>query len=208
MSSITVKWLGHSCFKLTCGNAGIVIDPYDKVEGYPELKAEANMVLTSHDHGDHGYVQAVGITTYNGEFPFEVKRVMSFHDDCGGEKRGKNVIHVITSGGLEIVHLGDLGHRLSKEQLEEIGKCDLLLVPVGGFFTIDAQMAKTVCDDIKPRVIIPMHYRRGSLGFDKIAEVEDFTCLYPQGFVRMLDTDTFDLTEGTEPLVAVLTFKG
>ena len=76
MSSITVKWLGHSCFKLTCGNAGIVIDPYDKVEGYPELKAEANMVLTSHDHGDHGYVQAVGITTYNGEFPFEVKRVM------------------------------------------------------------------------------------------------------------------------------------
>ncbi|MEA4920277.1 MAG: MBL fold metallo-hydrolase [Clostridiaceae bacterium] len=203
---MTVKWLGHSCFKIECRGASLVIDPYNHVQGYPALKTHANIVLTSHGHGDHAYIDAVEIEGYEGPLPFDIKAVECFHDDCGGAKRGKNLIHVIKAGGMTAVHMGDLGHKLSSEQIRAIGPCDLVMIPVGGYYTIDAETAKEVCDSLDPRVIIPMHYRRGSLGFDVIGELSSFLKLFPGDFVRETGGDTFILDDDTPSQVAVLTF--
>lgn len=204
--SVKVKWLGHSCFKLECGGASLVIDPYDHVEGYPELHAKANEVICSHSHGDHGFVQAVEITPFEGQSPFEITRVDSFHDNEGGAKRGTNIIHVIKAAGLTLVHLGDLGHTLEKHQLELIGRADLVMVPVGGHYTIDAKTAKEVCDSLDPTVIVPMHYRRGDKGFSVIATLDDFTGLYDKSMIKEYG-DELTLTKETPKQLAVLTFK-
>lgn len=208
MSKATVQWLGHSCYRIECGGASLVLDPYDHVQGYPELHTEANYVYCSHNHGDHGYVQAVEIRPMTGEDPFEVRTVSTFHDDAQGAKRGPNLIHVVKVGGFTIAHFGDLGHLLSEEQVKELGHVDLALMPVGGHYTVDAPTAKQVLDAVGPRWIVPMHYRRGSLGFDVIAEPEAFTSLYPAEQVHECDDDTLTLSNELPAGVYVLSFKG
>ena len=105
-----------------------------------------------------------------------------------------------------MAHLGDLGHRLTAAQVEAIGPCDALLLPVGGYYTIDAPTAKAVAEQLRPRVIIPMHYRFGTHGLPVIGTVEDFTSLYPPQQVHVYDTSTFSLTPDTTPQVAVLAY--
>ena len=132
----------------------------------------------------------------------------SKHDDQGGALRGTNTIHVLAAEGLRVVHLGDLGHELSGEQLAPLRGCDTLLIPVGGFYTIDAETAKRVADAIAPRVIVPMHYRHGSHGYDVIATVEDFLRLYPADEVHCLDGSSFELTPDAPRGVIVPKFMG
>ena len=128
-----LTWLGHSCFAVESGGYRVVLDPY-YVESYPPLHTSANEVLCSHHHRDHDFVEAVELTPRGGS-PFTVETVQAFHDDQGGALRGTNTIHVLAAEGLRVVHLGDLGHELSGEQLAPLRGCDALLIPVGGFYT-------------------------------------------------------------------------
>ena len=187
-----LTWLGHSCFAVESGGYRVVLDPY-YVESYPPLHTSANEVLCSHHHRDHDYVDAVELTPRGGS-PFTVETVQAFHDDQGGALRGTNTVHVLAAEGLRVVHLGDLGHELSEAQIAPLRGCDALLIPVGGFYTIDAETAKRVADAIAPRVIVPMHYRGEDFGYDELGTLDAFTALFAAEEVHFLKSDTFTLT--------------
>ena len=176
-----LTWHGHACFQIEEDGWSVVCDPYAPgyVPGLLDLSAAADEVFCSHSHGDHNYVQGVTLSG-NGERRFSVTAVDCWHDDAGGTLRGPNRIHIFDlPSGLRAVHLGDLGHLLTEEQVSAIGTPDVLMIPVGGFFTIGPHEAKAVCEMLEPRVIVPMHFRGASFGFDVIGPVESFTSLFP-----------------------------
>lgn len=187
---MTITWRGHSCFLLEQDGFLVVIDPYTRVSGYPALELEAHAVFCSHGHYDHSYTDAVKLLPKM-ESPFSVEEVASFHDGQEGALRGANTIRVFTAGGVRVCHLGDLGHPLSEEQLAAIGRCDAVLVPVGGIYTVDAAGAKAVCDALKPRIVVPMHYRHAPHGLEELSGVEDFLRLWPAPAVRRLPGSSF-----------------
>ena len=166
-----IEYLGHSCFRL---DEELVIDPYKdgSVPGLEPLRVTATKVVCSHGHADHSGVECVEII--DGECGFEIMEVPSWHDDQGGALRGPNTIFVISKNGEKLVHLGDLGHFPNEEQLAKISDADYLLIPVGGYYTIDAEMAVKICEAVKPKCIIPMHYRTKSSGYPELAEVTEF----------------------------------
>lgn len=168
---MTIQWLGHSCFRIQSDGYAIVLDPYadGAVAGLPPLRTTANAVLCSHGHRDHSYVQAVALRDVDAPSPFTVTEIESAHDDVGGEKRGMNTIRVLEAGGMRVAHLGDLGTQLTDAQRAQIGPLDALLVPVGGYYTIDAEGAKAVVSALRPTVTIPMHYRTEAFGYPEIA---------------------------------------
>ena len=138
-----LKWLGHSCFELTLPGGVIVTDPYDDSVGYPPLRVKADAVLSSHGHFDHNYFDAVTgdpvILNTPGEHEVcgaAITAVPAFHDEFRGAKRGPNLIHLIEAEGLRIAHLGDLGHLPdTDEQKAALSDLDVMLIPIGGFFT-------------------------------------------------------------------------
>ena len=166
-----IEYLSHSCFRL---DESLVIDPYKdgSVPGLSPLRTTAQKVICSHGHADHSGVECVNVVP--GDAGFEIEEVPSFHDDKGGTLRGPNTIFVISKNGEKLVHLGDLGHFPNEEQLTKISGADYLLVPVGGYDTIDAEMAMRICEAAKPKCIIPMHYRTASSGYPEIATVDEF----------------------------------
>ncbi len=172
-----LTWYGHSCFLLETGDGSVVFDPYEpgSVPGsdLPALTADA--VLCSHDHSDHNYAAGVTLTRRTPSFTVEI--LDCFHDEARGSLRGTNKIHVVNADGLRIAHLGDLGHMLSDEQFAKLGKIDVLLIPVGGYFTIDATAARKIADRIQPAVVIPMHYRGEGYGYEVIDTVLPFLSL-------------------------------
>lgn len=186
-----LTWLGHSCFVLEHHGYRIVLDPYF-VETYPELHVSAHEVFCSHGHRDHSFTEAVTFLHDGKKSPFTVETVDTFHDEKQGKLRGENKMHVLRADALTVVHAGDLGHELNEAQLAAVKGCDALLLPVGGYYTIDAPTAKKIADAISPRVIVPMHYRFGAHGYDVIGTLDAFTGLYDT--VQYLDTDTFALT--------------
>lgn len=166
-----LKWLGHSCFLLTFSNGmRILTDPFDSHIGFGLPEVEADIVTTSHGHGDHNYIKAVkgnfshlsnrGIYNIN---CVGIKAIPTFHDEAGGKKRGENLVFVFDMDGLKVCHCGDLGHLPTTEQQAEIGKVDVLLVPVGSVYTIDAESAARVVELLKPAVTIPMHFKTPDL---------------------------------------------
>ena len=170
-----IEYLGHSCFRI---DGEWVIDPYKdgSVPGLEPLRTEARKVICTHEHADHSGVECVKIVP--GECELATSEVASWHDDQEGKLRGPNTIFVITaSDGEKLVHLGDLGHFPNEEQLAAISGADYLLIPVGGYYTIDAEMAVKICEACKPRVIIPMHYRTADAGYPEIATVDEFVKL-------------------------------
>ena len=201
-----LTWLGHSCFAVENGGFRIVLDPY-YVESYPPLHTTASRVLCSHHHRDHDFVEAVEVTACTDD-PFTVETVATFHDNQDGALRGANTIHILAAEGLRVVHLGDLGHELKAEQLTPLRGCDALLIPVGGYYTIDAETAKRVADAIGPRVTVPMHYRHGRHGYDVIGTAEEFLKLYPAAEVHRLEGNSFELTAQTPRGVLVPKFIG
>lgn len=201
---MTITWLGHSCFLLEEGGFRALLDPYHEVQGLPDIEMEADAVYCSHDHFDHGYTDKVRLTSGK-ENPFTVVEVQTFHDDKGGTLRGNNMVRKFTAGGVSVAHLGDLGHSLSAEQLAALGHCDAVLIPVGGYFTIDAAGAKVVADAIGAPVVVPMHYRNGGVGFDVLSTVDDFTGLYPAGQVKRCSGNVLTLEKDMPKQVAVLT---
>ncbi len=162
-----LQWLGHSCFKLTLDNGKVLVtDPYDDSVGYPPLRVKCDAALSSHGHHDHNYFEAlegdpviVNTEGIREVFGAKLTGVPSFHDDARGAKRGKNLIHIIEADGLKIAHLGDLGHLPeTDEQRWALADLDVMLIPIGGFFTIDTQTAVEIIDAFKPRCAIAMHF--------------------------------------------------
>lgn len=196
-----LTWYGHACFLVETAEGSVVFDPYapGSVPGLtlPPLRADA--VACSHGHRDHGYAAGVALS---GRKPgFTLRTIPCFHDDRGGALRGENRITVLEAEGLRLVHLGDLGHALSAEQLAAVGRPDVLLIPVGGHYTIGPAEAEALVRVLRPRLTIPMHYRGEGFGYDVIGPVEDFTGRF--GHVTRWPSNGLDPAEAGEGVVVL-----
>ena len=200
---MNITWLGHSCFKIESQGYEIVLDPYqdEKVPGYKPLRVTADQVLCSHGHGDHCGVECVTLRE-GGKSPFTVETLHTWHDDRQGALRGEDTIHILDDGQCRAAHLGDLGCELTPEQKERLRGLTALLIPVGGYYTIDAAQASALADELDPTVVIPMHYRGEGFGYDVIGPLESFTAL--RSDVREYPGGRLELTAGTEKQTAVL----
>jgi L-ascorbate metabolism protein UlaG (beta-lactamase superfamily) len=167
-----ITYLGHAAFRIKGKTATVVTDPYapDRVGLKFPKHITADIVTVSHDHPDHNATREIEGTAYivNGPGEYEIKGVgiiglSTFHDEEKGAKRGKNTVYRIEMDGLSIVHLGDLGHTLSAEEVDSLDGVDILMVPVGGFYTIDPAKAVAVISEIEPSIVLPMHYGRTEL---------------------------------------------
>jgi L-ascorbate metabolism protein UlaG (beta-lactamase superfamily) len=186
---VKVTWLGHACFIIESpGGTKILTDPYNNKIGYKVSRIKADVVTVSHEHGDHnntaraeGEPKIIRGLTENKDWA-EVKQTVgdvkirtaaTCHDESQGKKRGKNAVFIFETSGMTLVHLGDLGHLLTPEQVEAVGKADVLMIPVGGTFTVDADGAGKVVDQLKPGIVIPMHFKTGNMLLP-IAKVDKF----------------------------------
>jgi len=178
-----VKYLGHSAFVITSEEGlKIITDPYTRSPGltYGEIKESADIVTISHEHLDHcnpaavrgnpEVVKGAGRVAVKG---MEFNGIASYHDEARGRMRGNNTIFCFEVDGMRVCHLGDLGHLLDDRQVKEMGDVDILLIPVGGYYTIDARAASQVCNQLKPRVVMPMHYKTEK-GIPGIFGVDEF----------------------------------
>jgi len=178
-----IKYLGHSSFLIKTKTTKIVTDPFDpEMVGIKFPKTEADIVTVSHQHKDHNNTKAVQSPDSNlqpliidmpGEFEKMGVRIFgfqSFHDKTGGSERGENILYKFEAEGISVLHCGDLGLIPEESFLELIGEVDILMVPVGGVYTIDSDEAVSLVKKIEPKIVIPMHY-----GSDKLAPVSDFT---------------------------------
>ncbi|GLI20070.1 MBL fold metallo-hydrolase [Tepidanaerobacter syntrophicus] len=210
-----IRWLGHSCFLLEANDGTkIVTDPFDGSVGYKIPMVEADIVTVSHEHYDHNYVEGIQgepeVIRSAGECAIDginIKGVPAFHDEAKGAKRGPNIIFVFEIDGLRICHLGDLGHLLSKSQLEEIGDIDVLLIPIGGTFTVNAEGALAVIDQISPKIVIPMHYKTPAVSMP-IDPVDKF--VEKIGNAERIDSNTIEITPetlGDERRVIILNYE-
>ncbi|MBI2038507.1 MAG: MBL fold metallo-hydrolase [Candidatus Nealsonbacteria bacterium] len=186
-------WKGQSCFQILAGQIKIVIDPFSEEAGLRLPKLEADVLLITHTHEDHNNIKAVGGSPFLIQGPGEyevkgvyVKGIPSFHDDKEGKERGNNTIYMIEVEDLKICHLGDLGQKeLTKEQMEEIGEIDVLMLPVGGIYTISAKEALNIMSQVEPKVTIPMHYALPKLkykleGVDKFLKILGIKSIAPE----------------------------
>jgi L-ascorbate metabolism protein UlaG (beta-lactamase superfamily) len=168
-----ITWLGHSSFLLEDSKGRTLLtDPFDESVGYNVYDGEANVVTISHHHFDHDYLEKVKgnphildkVGFFN-ECDIDIVGVPSYHDNVKGAKRGENVIYVFKMDDYRICHLGDLGHILTLTDADQIGHVDVLLIPVGGNYTIDGKEATAVCKLLNPHIVIPMHYKTPSVNF-------------------------------------------
>ncbi len=210
-----IKYLGHASFLLRFKTAKLITDPFDpKMVGLPFPRQEADIVTISHQHEDHNRADLVKgeplVIDLPGEYEkkgVRIKGFLTYHDKKKGAERGENIIFKIESEGISILHCGDLGHVLSDEQVEALGKVDILLVPVGGFYTIEPEEAVELVNKIEPAIVIPMHYNHEKLNqkvFSALKPVEKFLELMGGGErVKDLSLLKSDL-EGREKEVIVL----
>lgn len=198
-----ITWLGHSCFKVETEGYAIVLDPYEdgSVPGCLTVREEADEVLCSHEHFDHNFRGGVTLRKH-GPSPVKVEVISTWHDDKKGEKRGTNKIHILDDGQARVAHLGDLGCELEPEQKEKLKGLDAVLIPVGGYYTIDGAQARKLVEEIKPRVTVPMHYRGEGFGFDVLGTVEDYTRFC--GDVKIYEENSIEITKDTPSQTAVL----
>jgi L-ascorbate metabolism protein UlaG (beta-lactamase superfamily) len=228
-----LTWYGQSCFLLESpGGARVVMDPIPGGIGYtPPADLKGDVVTVSHEHGDHNNVALVvgkpkvlrGLTDDKKDWvkvkdkvkDVAIRSVGVYHDGQQGKERGLNAVFVFDTGGLRIAHLGDLGHLLTDANLAEIGKVDVVLVPVGGFFTIDAAQAMKVIEQLKPRqIVVPMHYRTDVLTIKQLAPIEPFLEAAGKARVRRETGNSLALgppakgkAEAAGPEIVVLNYK-
>lgn len=203
-----VKWLGHATFLITSDEGTkIITDPYQPGMfglDYGKIEEAADIVVVSHDHSDHNYVKGVPgnpqVVKGSGSHKvkgIEFKGIPSYHDDSRGSERGENAMFCFTVNGVRICHVGDLGHTLSDRQVADIGEVDVLLIPVAGTYTLDAAAANKVVDQIKPRVIIPMHFKTDRCPTFPVTDVEPF--LKSKTNVKRMDTPEVELQKEQLP---------
>ncbi|MEN6327953.1 MAG: MBL fold metallo-hydrolase [Syntrophomonas sp.] len=207
-----IQWLGHASFIIETQGKRIITDPFDKKYGYPLCSQEVDIATVSHEHLDHNAVHELQgsprVIRGPGSFVLDeitIKGIHSFHDKFQGKNRGSSIMYKIYSEGLNLLHLGDLGQQtLTNGQLAEIGEVDILLIPVGGNYTIDAKDALTIVKQINPCIIVPMHFRTAHVTID-LAPVEAFTCQFERCVKKAyLELNKQDLS--AEPLVIVLDY--
>ena len=199
-----VRWFGQAAFLLVSeGALRVVTDPYDPEIGYGDIAEAADVATVSHEHRDHNYtaglngepevVRGAGLQKAKG---VEFKGIATFHDKSQGGERGNNTVFCFSLDGVRVCHLGDLGHPLSDKQIAEIGKVDLLLLPVGGRAVIDAAEATELMMKLKPSVVVPMHFKTEKSAF-RFAGVDDF--LAGKKNFRRLDSSEFEVKKSALP---------
>jgi L-ascorbate metabolism protein UlaG (beta-lactamase superfamily) len=178
---LQIRWHGHACFELT-NDLTLVTDPHDgKSIGLPPPSVTGDIILVSHDHFDHNSIKSVEkegskIVTDDRKRTIsniQINGIPSAHDECNGEKRGKNIIYKFNYDGMRFCHLGDLGHDLDNNAIQQIGNIDILFIPIGGTYTIDSKQAWEIVEKIKPKITIPMHYKLEGLSLP-IAGIDPF----------------------------------
>ena len=187
-----IRHIGHAEFLIELESGyRIVTDPYDAGCGYPVRKERADAVLVSHHHHDHDATENVGGTPQVIDTAgkttlakdITVTALEGFHDDEGGAKRGKTLLFLLEAEDLRIVHLGDLGCGLSKEQAEALRNPDILMIPVGGFYTIDGKQARDIARELGAKTVLPMHYKTKYIANWPISGPEAFLEGYAEGDV-------------------------
>jgi len=210
-----IKYLGHSSFLIKTKDAKVVTDPFDpKSVGMKFPKQEADVVTLSHHHADHNYKSGVSAEALVIDWPGESDKLgvritgyPTFHDKDNGAQRGENTVFKIEAEGVSILHCGDLGHVLTDELVDEIGDVDILLVPVGGHYTIDAAEAVGLIHKIEPSIVIPMHYNHKDLDqktYSMLTGLEEFIKAYgsaPSETLDVLNMKKDDLPEDTKLIV-------
>jgi len=202
-----IKWNGHASFTITASDGTVIVtDPYDPsgyggVLTYDQVKDKADGVLVSHDHADHNYVKGLPgspeVIKGSGRVKdIKVKGIPTYHDESGGSERGENTIFVFAVDGMNICFAGDLGHPLSNEQIKAIGPLDLLLIPVGGTYTVDADGAAKIAEALNPKLIIPMHFKTDKCALP-ISEVDGFLEKMPK--VNQLKQSEIELSQDKLP---------
>jgi len=198
-----ISWLGHSCFRIKGSHATVITDPYSPSLGYSLGKPTARIVTVSHQHSGHSYVQGISgeprLVIRPGEYEISdvlIIGIATFHDADRGRQRGENTIYLMEVDEILVCHLGDLGHVLTAEQVEEIGNVDVLLLPVGGVSTINAPMAAEVVRQLEPKAIVPMHYKTSALSRE-LEPVERF--LKEMGVKQVEPQPKLSLTKSSLP---------
>ena len=195
-----IQWLGHSCFKLTeSTGTTVVTDPYDSYVGYKMEPVSADVVTVSHKHKDHSAVSnvmgnpqiidSIGTWEIGG---VGVMALLSYHDNDNGTKKGENNIYLYRMDGIDICHMGDIGQEINPNLGESIGSVNVLMIPVGGNYTIDAEQAKEYVDFLMPDVVIPMHYKTENSELD-IDGVDAFINLFDEDQVVYVEGETIEL---------------
>lgn len=224
-----LRWHGHSYFDLTTSKGTrIVFDPH-AIEGYGRQGVPADLVLISHSHNDHNQV---GILSNPGKFKVleglkqtgnkvewnlldekfrdvRVRTIGVYHDNAQGSEKGKNAVFVVEADGIRFVHLGDLGHVLTKDQVKEIGPVDVLMIPVGGIYTLNGADAKEVVSELKPKkYILPMHY--GTKVFDDVLTADEYLEDQKKESVKKKDSNQLEIDpdfKPAEPEIVLLDWK-
>jgi L-ascorbate metabolism protein UlaG (beta-lactamase superfamily) len=171
---MTITWFGHSCFHIETKEGSVLIDPFSKDIGLKPPRIKDDLVLITHSHYDHNNIEGANpeamIIDGPGEYEkngIYVRGILSYHDKNGGQERGLNTIYVIKAEDMVVCHMGDFGQaEFEKNQLDDIGDVDILMLPVGGNYTIDYKEAVSVLGKIEPKVVIPMHYKIKDLKLD------------------------------------------
>jgi L-ascorbate metabolism protein UlaG (beta-lactamase superfamily) len=203
-----ITWLGHSCFKIEKDGYTIITDPYEdgSVPGLGNVRGFTNKVLKSHDHHDHNAAYNLRTVRAEAEPPI-ITMIDTFHDDVKGAKRGKNRIHIMEFEDEKIAHFGDLGCDLTPEEEEQLKRLDVVMIPVGGYYTIDGKQAADIIKRINPKIVIPMHFKdeNAGFGYDVISTVDEF--VNECGRKLITPGDTLDTKECEDGTVAVLVPK-
>lgn len=202
---MVIEWLGHACFNVILKNdIRVLFDPYDEPTGYPRIDIETDIVITSHFHHDHSDLSGV-----NGNFELinkaglhnckdvVIEGIPTWHDHSEGKHRGANLVFLLKGEGMTVCHMGDLGCIPSEDVFEKLEGVDVLMIPVGGNYTIDAKEALNICGRLAPNIIIPMHYKTSACTID-IDPVDFFLDAADREYdISRLGKNTFEIQKST-----------
>lgn len=198
-----ITWLGHSCFRIKGRHATVITDPYSPDLGYSLGKHTARIVTVSHQHPGHSYVRGISgePKQVTGPGEYEISGVLiigigTYHDAEKGKKRGKNTVYLMEVDEVSVCHLGDLGHVLTSEQVEQIDNVDVLLLPVGGTSTVNAATAAEIVRQLEPNAVVPMHYKTNVLK-KELAPVDRF--LREMGLKEVTSQPKLSFTKASLP---------
>jgi L-ascorbate metabolism protein UlaG (beta-lactamase superfamily) len=201
---VDITWLGLSCFRIRGSQAIIITDPFPPGLGYTLGKQTADIVTVSHQHPSHSYVQGINgeHRLLRGPGEYEISGVLilgiaAYHDAVKGQSRGKNTVYLMEIDGVAVCHLGDIGHVLSDEQVEEMGNVDILMLPVGGVSTINAAMAAEIIRKLEPKAVLPMHYKTPKTDRE-LEPVENF--LKEMGLGQVESRPKFSVSKSNLPI--------
>jgi L-ascorbate metabolism protein UlaG (beta-lactamase superfamily) len=211
-----ITYLGHSSFKIKGKTATVITDPFDsKMVGLKYPRISADIVTVSHSHGDHNKTDLIDDCkkVIEGPGEYEVMGVSiiglrTWHDGKKGDERGNNTIYVFEIDGLRVVHLGDLGHELGNETMEMLGSVDVLMIPVGGFFTISVTQACDLVRNIESKIVIPMHFLAEGMNMDNFGKISKLDSFLSEVGLNIEKTEKLslkltDLTEDMQKVVVL-----